>query len=252
MRSTSMRLTILAAAILSTTTAFAERSFLLAEQNQALQSSFTLDFGPEFGGPATTNITTTTYTLEVNEAAGAARFIDYYQTAEPLTLPGGANTGDLTITIVPGSSHGTYLPDGAFATSELYAIAFTGDLSLYGLTSPVYLPGDSSGVVSNGDNSISSLWDGQGQLPNPFDPGNFITFTYRCEVHTVFAPQTPCDGDIDGDGLITQSDLGALLASYGASTGDAAFNPLADFNSDGSVNQDDLGVLLAGFGTACE
>ncbi|HMQ15922.1 MAG TPA: hypothetical protein PKC49_08110 [Phycisphaerae bacterium] len=248
----SLRISLALVSLSLASTALAQRSFLLAQQDPAFESSFTLDFGKEFGGPASASITQTQYLLEINPAAGAARFIDYAQTADPLTLPGGVSTGDLTITVVPGSSSGTFAPDGTFSTSELYSIAFTGDLSLYGLTSPVLLPGASSGAVSEQDGTIASLWEGVGQLPNPFDPPNFITFTYKCQVHTIYAPSTPCAGDVDGDGIVDQADLGSLLAAFHASTGEPNFNPLADFDSDGTVGQMDLGVLLAAFGSTCE
>ncbi|MCK4872198.1 MAG: hypothetical protein KAS72_05700 [Phycisphaerales bacterium] len=55
----------------------------------------------------------------------------------------------------------------------------------------------------------------------------------------------PCPGDLSGDGVVDQTDLGILLAFYGWSTG-------GDLDSDGDTDQSDLGILLANYGTICE
>ncbi|MBW7906152.1 MAG: hypothetical protein LC135_16695 [Phycisphaerae bacterium] len=55
-------------------------------------------------------------------------------------------------------------------------------------------------------------------------------------------------GDIDGDGDVDQSDLGALLAAFGSCEGDAAYDAQADFDQSGCVDQSDLGQLLSNFG----
>ncbi|MCK4872598.1 MAG: hypothetical protein KAS72_07720 [Phycisphaerales bacterium] len=60
-----------------------------------------------------------------------------------------------------------------------------------------------------------------------------------------------CRGDVDGDGTVGQSDLGALLSSFGFSPGDPEFNPDADFDNDGDVDRDDLAVLLEAYGQPC-
>ncbi len=57
----------------------------------------------------------------------------------------------------------------------------------------------------------------------------------------------PCPGDIDGDGVTGQSDLGLLLASYELPPGDPNFEPRADLDGDGEVGQPDLGILLADY-----
>jgi Dockerin type I domain len=54
-------------------------------------------------------------------------------------------------------------------------------------------------------------------------------------------------GDVNGDGVVDQSDLGLLLAAYDYCDGDPNYNPAADFDGDGCVGQPDLGVLLANY-----
>jgi serine protease AprX len=55
--------------------------------------------------------------------------------------------------------------------------------------------------------------------------------------------QTPCPGDLDGDGDTDQQDLGVLLADYGC-TSDCA----GDLDGDDDTDQQDLGILLADYG----
>lgn len=57
-----------------------------------------------------------------------------------------------------------------------------------------------------------------------------------------------CRADIDDDGTVGQSDLGALLASFGLCKGAPSFNPLADLDFSGCVDQADLGTLLSEWG----
>jgi hypothetical protein len=57
-----------------------------------------------------------------------------------------------------------------------------------------------------------------------------------------------CPGDITGDGITDQVDLGILLALWGYCEGDPYYDPSVDLNGDGCINQPDLGILLAGWG----
>ncbi len=165
---------------------------VLGTQSAAHTSSFTLDFG-NLGGVSSARIAQTEFVLEVDAALGAARFAEYDQAVEPLTLPGGVSTGNIRVQVVPGSSAGTFDSlRGEFNTEELYAVHFDGDLSLYGLTSPVVLPSTSLGLVNvsardGGD--VVMEWNGTGFLPNPFDPGQFIQFSYTCSIGAAFEPQ---------------------------------------------------------------
>lgn len=161
---------------------------LVATQDPTVNSTFTLDFGV-YGGPRQANITTTTYALETDAVGGTARFTSYFQTVDPIELPGGISTGDITVTIQE-SLPGPYDPvTGLFTTQDVYLIYFAGDLTPFGLTSPVALPGSAGGTIaytSATGGSIVSAWDGVGQLQNPSDPQNPINFTYNCNTSTTF------------------------------------------------------------------
>jgi hypothetical protein len=152
-------------------------------------SSFTLDFGTGLGR-STGHISFMDIELQVDPDNGTAHFVRYYQEVEPLTLPGGLSTGNMVIEIVANSSNGTFDDrTGTVDTSDEYAIYFDGDLSAFGLQSPVILPSTSLGtVVASAVNggSITLDWAGFGQLANPFDPNNPLTFEYTCSSNAEF------------------------------------------------------------------
>ncbi|TVR79637.1 MAG: hypothetical protein EA409_08985, partial [Saprospirales bacterium] len=55
-------------------------------------------------------------------------------------------------------------------------------------------------------------------------------------------------GDVNGDNIVGQSDLDALIQAYNTLIGDAGFNAAADFNCDGKVDINDLTKLIENFG----
>lgn len=61
----------------------------------------------------------------------------------------------------------------------------------------------------------------------------------------------PCPGDVDGDGTVSQKDLGVLLAAYGTQCGEPGYIAAADLDDDGHVGQGDLGILLGNYGLVC-
>mgnify|MGYP005844652771 CR=1 FL=1 len=169
------------------------------------KSSFVLDFGP-FGGLTTAEIDKTEYVIELNAQTGRAQFLNYYQEADALLLPGGISTGRLTIRIEQ-AGEGTYDPaTGVFNTSDLYAIYFDGDLSAFGISSPFLLEGTSTGTAlftAPTRGRILQQWDGGSFLPNPAAPGQFIPFSYRCNVNTNFVSRLPGQIAVDTDGALS-------------------------------------------------
>lgn len=199
----------------------AQETTVSAVHDPNVQSSFTLNFA-DLGIQTSSDIINTDFQIAIDEAAGTARFVQYEQTVEPLILPGptpeGISTGDLSIRIVPGSSSGTYNPTTeTFTTSDQYEISFTGDLSAFGLTSPVTLPSATVGQVKGGTanaREIQMNWSGLGQLANPAAPSNPLNFNYVCQVNTL-SSQT--------------AGLNALLAFFQSvcGVGSATMMPLA-------------------------
>lgn len=226
----------------------ADSPLVLATQDPAQVSDFVLDFGP--GGVATANITTTRFVLELDAGDGGAAFVSYEQHVDPLILPGGISTGNIIVKIVPGSSSGAFDPaTGSFATSELYLIYFEADLSMFGLTSPVTLPGASTGQAqfdSPSTGTIAMAWSGSGELQNPFDPTQPIPFDYVCHVNTVFSKPF---GDLNCDGAANGMDIEPFItalsdpAEYGSTYPECELGN-GDFNQDGTVNGFDIGPFI--------
>jgi len=244
-------------AMVGASAALADGVSLLATQDPQRDSYFTLDFGPPIGATQAF-ISQTEYELAVDAASGTARFVDYYQTVGALELPGGFTTGAIQIEILPGTSAGTYdAATGQFSTSEIYAVHFEGDLSAFGLTSPVYLPSGANGgveMLSDTSGRISMEWNGQGVLTDPL--GNPLPFTYTCVVNTLFmvddgCPQPDCEaGDVDRDCDVDLDDLVGVLDGFGT-VGPAARRAIGDLDNDGAVGLTDLALLLSAFGGDC-
>ena len=51
-------------------------------------------------------------------------------------------------------------------------------------------------------------------------------------------------GDVNGDGVLDESDLNAIQAAFGTSEGDPGFNPAADLTGDGQIGLDDLQAMV--------
>jgi hypothetical protein len=225
-----------------------------ATQDPDAVSEFTLDFG--FGIRSSAAITQTKYRLQIDETTNSAALLQYDQDVDSLTLPGGIPTGAIKVKVLPGSSSGTYDPGtGEFTTSEIYVIWFAGDLSAFGLTSPVYLPGESTGVMSPTSpvaGTIESEWVGDGFLPNAQDPENPIAFSYNCRVNTKYGQAPACIGDANGDRTVDNEDLQIMLNSWASNFGEEDFSDEADLNFDGAVNNSDLQEVIDNWARECE
>lgn len=216
--------------------------FALEATHDATQTNeFTLIFGEGAEERSTAQITSTTYELQINPEHGVARFVRYDQEIDPLTLPGGFSTGDISVRIVPGSSSGTFNDEtGFFSTTEQYEISFTGDLSALGLTSPVILPSASSGTVSgDGAGTIQLLWGDENVQVGA------LIFSYTCEVNALF--DATLVGDLDRDDDVDLSDFSAFQNCYGGAGNPPAvgcIDPVfADMDGDNDVDLSDFASL---------
>ena len=229
----------------------ADLQVLIADQDPNQQSFFTLDFGAA-GGETTGFISNTRVSLAIDVATKIVRIASYHQNVEALMLPGGFSTGAIVISIIPGSSSGEFDPDtGEFTTNEFYEIAFEGDLSAFGLFSPVFLPGASNGIIENGPNgrTISQAWIGTGQLNNPQNPKQPIIFEYTCEIHTNVTGQFAA-GDMNCDGNVNGGDIDSFFVALVDPESYAAANPLCDtsvgdMTDDGLLNGADIDAFFA-------
>jgi hypothetical protein len=61
--------------------------------------------------------------------------------------------------------------------------------------------------------------------------------------------ETPCLGDIDGNGVVNLSDLTVLLSNFGTPTGAGLED--GDLQGDGDVDLSDLTLLLSVYGATC-
>ena len=114
-------LVVLAAAA-SAQLAHARPFSIVTHENPAEPGEFTLTFGG-LGLNAASHITSTNYELSIDPIHGSARFVSYLQHVQPLALPGGISTGDITVEIVGGSSSGSFDPlTRTFTTSDLSLI----------------------------------------------------------------------------------------------------------------------------------
>jgi spore coat protein A len=79
-------------------------------------------------------------------------------------------------------------------------------------------------------------------------------YAYHCHIlehedHEMMRQfQTIFPGDVNGDCLVNITDVGIVLANFGAT---GATREQGDLNGDGVINITDLGIVLANFGSSC-
>ena len=85
-------------------------------------------------------------------------------------------------------------------------------------------------------------------INNASDPVFFDTIAYDV---VIIGADESCAGDVNRDGVLNLDDLAALLAGYGRTSDDPAYNSDLDFDGDGVVNLNDLAELLGRYGAVC-
>lgn len=184
-------------------TAGAAPQILVAVNDPNQPNQFVVNFPPELGGPQTAAIPSTKYLLRIDDEKGTAGIVSWVQRVNPLMLAG-INTGNITVRLASDST-GVFdgglkgqEQDGVFSTTEAYNVHFAGDLSMFGLQSPFFIPSSSTGEVvfdagSSEMGTISMEWTGLGSIPNPFDPANPFVFSYACQVNSRFQVAAACE-----------------------------------------------------------
>ncbi len=127
------------------------------------------------------------------------------------------------------------------------------ELDGYG-NSTLYVFHEIDGVwIEKGRLTTSDTGDHFGHLASPTlsaDGGHVVVGAPRednqngVDAGSAFYFDISCPGDLNGDLVVDQSDLGTLLASYGVDDG-------GDVDGDGDTDQADLGQLLSVYGGVC-
>ncbi len=86
-------------------------------------------------------------------------------------------------------------------------------------------------------------------LPTLADQGTSSLTVALMSSTQVEQQHSDCDGDVNGDRYVNQTDLGILLAHYETWVNEAFTN--GDLDGDRYVGQSDLGILLPAFGYVC-
>lgn len=106
----------------------------------------------------------------------------------------------------------------------------------------VTLTFDTAGLGQSSDNAVATLGVSDENIPGATSSN--LTVTLAVETRILI-------GDINGDCMVSLTDLSSLLASFGACRGDANYSFLRDLDNSGCIDLTDLSTLLAQFGTGC-
>ncbi|GJM24418.1 MAG: hypothetical protein DHS20C16_08330 [Phycisphaerae bacterium] len=190
-------------------TASATPYILSAVQDQSAQapdSTFALDFAGN-GGVRDSDISDTTFGMEIDFDNETAKFTNYEQQIGSILLPNSAGpdveTGPITVSIIPGSEPGRLTDNGDgtfdFETTDTYEITFTNDLSMFGFPGQsVLLPSTSLGTLTVDslrddviEGSAAMRWEDDSIMldPSTTDPENpiLLPFHYVCDINSVFS-----------------------------------------------------------------
>lgn len=70
-------------------------------------------------------------------------------------------------------------------------------------------------------------------------------------VSIISLSQSPCPGDVNGDGMVSEEDVAAVIDAWNLAEGDLGFSSLMDVDQSGRVDVLDLVIVLSGQGTLC-
>ncbi len=146
-----------------------------------------------------------------------------------IPLPPGASLGSARAVNADGWAVGT--------AGGVYAVPFLYDGTQTYALADLLEPGTGWGLDDNTSSSAEGISEdgiivGTGELNG------------EIRAYAMIPLSTPCAGDLNGDGLRDQADLGELLAHYNLDGG-------GDIDGDGDTDQADLGELLAVYGEPC-
>jgi hypothetical protein len=159
------------------------------------------------------------------------------------TLAGGTNPAGVEVAFDNTNTAGISASSVASAATATKGLEFRIPFADLGLPSDFVGEIAVAAFIQRSDGQVSNQW-----LPplaaGSADLGTGPDLVAVPGLQHVLVPIGP-DADLDGDGHVTGSDLGALLGAWGTTAG----GPRAgDLNHDGRVDGADLGLLLASWG----
>ena len=121
--------------------------------------------------------------------------------------------------------------DGASAVSAPFAILDATEPNIGATPTTLRFSFNTAGLATGTYTQNVTVWTSDENLPGAQSRPLTLSFSI-----TVTSSGIP--GDIDGDGFVNSSDLGALLSQWGTSGS-------ADLDGSGTVDSSDLGILLS-------
>jgi hypothetical protein len=174
-----------------------------------------------------------------------------------LTLSGGVGPTDAPLFLGPEAIQATNAGIRSISSANRIVVDLTDGIAFIppGATQNVFVSLEVAGnapspaTIENVDfycdfdgDEVYTIVPGEAPSPVSVPPG---TTGY---VSASITNDTAVPGDLDGDGDVDLTDLGALLSIYGDCDGDPGYDPLADLDGSGCIDLPDLAVLLTNYG----
>jgi hypothetical protein len=174
------------------------------------------------GTNVTSSVANNTYTISnitVNHTVIATFAVNSYTVSASVSEGSGTVTPTSATVEYGGSSTFTFAPNPDYSVED---VLLDGTSVLPSLSVPSTTSGDRTYTLTN------------------------VTANHTLEVHFV-----SCVGDVNGDGLVTAVDYGAVKAALGSNPSSPNWNPRADLNGDGCVTVADYSLVKTKMGTSC-